>query len=563
MYLSTEVELHGLAGSADALPGPVSPQNALLTSMTQWWTTNALQPYLALSGVAKLPPLTLQRRFLGRQVSFTLRFDANLLSDLFETYATYGWSALDQIEELLSELPRAYKADRGLFRAARAVVAVMVEHALVQLEDQAVAYARARWSESRKRIQQWLDKFTVHRLALEHPTLTDRDTADQLLAACRRYALIRAEVLALQTKIDERNRIVAPSRRRPGSGAALWFEIYAKPQRELLSKLTAELTAINALFPPAVLVLDTLPEDILDDSSPLRRAKGATALAKHLYFTIKGLAADTDQLIASLRAPATTAASPGRLLPLISGDLSGLSNWAVSQDGPDGETLDLVMARTADGDQRVLADLDLLLSLLDDEELVERGTWNQAVLFQFCQRLAAEIDARKENDAWWAGFWRWVERITAALALIGLMLVFPFGEAAAPALVAALSLAGTTAAIAGVVTLVLHHFIGSWVQAGKLDQEVGNRLFRIGQDDPEAIIEIGEALGRSAALRRAVQEGAVLTLLTLGAAHRLKAISVALEFKGFAEDVETLFAPVDTTAEGDETREQAGEGRHR
>ena len=130
------------------------------------------------------------------------------------------------------------------------------------------------------------------------------------------------------------------------------------------------------------------------------------------------------------------------------------------------------------------------------------------------------------------------------------MLIFPFGEAAvAPALVTALQLAGTAAAVIGVVTLILHQLVGSWQEAESWIGKQVDRLFRLGQDDPDALAEIGQALARSAALRRAVESGALTAVLTVGAAHRIKALGVALEFQGFADDVETLFGPVEMQAE--------------
>jgi len=105
----------------------------------------------------------------------------------------------------------------------------MVASSLVEIEHLAVDFARHRWHESDAKLNDWLRAFTLTTVNLEHPGLVDRDLANNLLAACRRYGSLRARVLEIQEEIDNRNRKTPPSRRPAGSGYALWFEVYAQP----------------------------------------------------------------------------------------------------------------------------------------------------------------------------------------------------------------------------------------------------------------------------------------------------------------------------------------------
>ena len=178
---------------------------------------------------------------------------------------------------------------------------------------------------------------------------------------------------------------------------------------------------------------------------------------------------------------------------------------------------------------------------LDDST---RGSWIHVVLFRYMNRLERVIAAKRRTEAAWEEFWSHIRRLTALLALVALMLFFPFGDAATlPAVATVLTLSASGAAILGVVTLLVYDLLGGLQRAGRLELEARDRFFRLSQTDPDAVTEIGDLLTRSRALRDGVERGLLLTILTLGAAHKLKPVAAALEFEGFASDVETLFAP--------------------
>jgi hypothetical protein len=183
------------------------------------------------------------------------------------------------------------------------------------------------------------------------------------------------------------------------------------------------------------------------------------------------------------------------------------------------------------------------MSYNDDPEGVEAGSWDQVILYRYCLLLAEAVDEKKKDEAFWDKFWGWVGRVAALLGLIALMVFFPFGEAAAPALVAVLTLCGSISVILGVLTL-LHSLFSAMEKSGQLERDARDKFFRLGQNDPEAVAEIGELMSRSKALRAAVQNGLLTSILALAAGRLLRPVALALNFQGFVDDVQTLFEPV-------------------
>lgn len=414
------------------------------------------------------------------------------------------------------------------------------------LERHAVAFAREQWAAAREKLEGYLDAFALVELNVEHSLgLVDRKLADELLDLCRKYALVADEALRLQEKIAERNRKDPPDRRVKGSGYDLWFEVFAAPQREAISKMRDHLELIAKKFPAAVLVLGDLPAEVRTAASKYDRVKASMKLESSIYYTLRDLLSQVKTLEASLSMPAATDALADLVQPLLTEprDFTRLKSLRLPPGGIEQQIMDLVFNRE-EREQRLLANLDLLSSLNEDPAQISPGSWEHVVLFQYSQRLSEAAAQRAQRDKAWQEFWSILGRLAAALGLIALMAIFPFGDAAiAPALASLLALAGSAATIIGVLVLVLHDVIGTLQAAGQLEADAREQLFRLGQTDPEAIQEIGALLSRSRELRAAVGRGLLVTVLTLGAARRLKVVTAAMEFDGFITDVGTLFEP--------------------
>jgi hypothetical protein len=193
--------------------------------------------------------------------------------------------------------------------------------------------------------------------------------------------------------------------------------------------------------------------------------------------------------------------------------------------------------------QRLFADIDILVSFYDDSNGVEPGTWTEVVLRQYCDRLSEALRAKKRDDTSTDKVWGWIGRAGALFALVGLMAIFPFGEAAlGPTLATLIALSGSSAVILGVLT-ILHSLFDTLQKATSKEADARDQFFRLAQDDPDALQEIGMLLAQSNALRVGVAKGFLSNILTLGAASKLKVVAYALTYQGYYQDVETLFAP--------------------
>jgi hypothetical protein len=271
----------------------------------------------------------------------------------------------------------------------------------------------------------------------------------------------------------------------------------------------------------------------------------ASELENEIGSALKSLLADLQILEESLSSPAATLEVAELLKPLIANpnDFSALERLKIPSEGFEKKVLDIVFKRTKEKDQRLLANLDLVYNFFCDTAGVNPGTWTQVVLFQYCIRLTAVVEEKKQDKEFWEKFWGWIGRVTALLSLIALMAIFPFGDApVAPILASLLSLAGWLSTALVILTMV-YDFLGRLQLENQLEADTRDKLFRLGQTDPEAIREIGEFLSHRRPWLEDFIKESFLLIITLGAAHALKAVDVALNFHGFFQDVNTLFAP--------------------
>jgi hypothetical protein len=559
------------------------PHTTHFEALAEWWVRTVADPYMSLRPAQRLASITLSWIFLKNPISFEVAFDYNLLESLLEIYAAYGWNALEQIERRLERLPNSSVGKtKEFFRVTKNVVAVMVAQGLIDLEQQVIAYAQKKWAAARQTILDYLKAFKILEIGTKHYEIADPKVRRRLIQLCRKYALEARKASRTQEKISERYRmnLASPKEwRRKGSALDLWFEIYAAPQREILTNMVDITKHIAEIFPAALLVLDALPDSVLKADTFYHEELALNELEDLIGRTLESLGDDLQILQDSLKEPATTQQLAEVLKPMIvePRDFSELVKLQVPPGGYEKQILDIVFKRQlakAVGiaaaiaaipiaapmaalwpehrqAPRLLANLDLLSSYYDDDESgMEPGTWDQVVLYQYFIQLKETIAEKKKDEKLWEEIWGWVGRLAALLGLLALMVLFPFGEAAAPALVSLLALCGTISVVLGVLAMIYHLFT-QLQKAGKLEVEAQDKFFRLAQTDPDAVIEIGELLSQSRALRDGVISGAIITILSLATAHKLRVVAAALNFQAFFQDVETLFAPVgevDSTA---------------
>jgi hypothetical protein len=543
MNIEVEPENGEELKGSDSPPTP-NPNAELFDALTNWWVRYAAEPYIRLNSSEKLYPITIPWIFLETETSFEVAFDLSLLENLLEIYTAYGWGALEKIERTLKPLPELKKNTRKFFDITLKVVAVMVAQELVELEQQMLTYARKKWTTARKQLLEYLDAFKIVTINLEHYIIADRKLANEVLGLCRDYGIVAREVSNLQEKIAERNRKTPPKSRIRGSGADLWFEVYAAPHREGLNKMADYLKSIKKKFPAAVLVLSALPDSVISADTSYDKSVAASELENEIGSALKSLLADLQILEESLSSPAATLEVAELLKPLIANpnDFSALERLKNPSEGFEKKVLDIVFKRTEEKDQRLLANLDLVYDFFCDPAGVNPGTWTQVVLFQYCIRLTAVVEEKKQNKEFWEKFWGWIGRVTAFLSLIALMAIFPFGDApVAPILASLLSLAGSLSTALVILTMT-YDFVGRLQLENQLEADTRDKLFRLGQTDPEAIREIGEFLSHRRPWLEDFIKESFLLIISMGAAHTLKAVDVALNFHGFFQDINTLFA---------------------
>jgi hypothetical protein len=189
-----------------------------------------------------------------------------------------------------------------------------------------------------------------------------------------------------------------------------------------------------------------------------------------------------------------------------------------------------------------MADVELIYRRLSDPSQVAPGTWNQIVTFRYGHVLAQTVEQMRRDANASQVWWGRIRRLTAALVLIGAMAFFPFGEAAAPALLAVLSASATTGAVLAIMTL-LHDVMEAVIAKGQMERDTRDQLFKLAQYDPDAFMELGALLSRYASLKEALTSGAIKTLIVLAVSHKLKAVAEAMNFADFYQDVEVLFGP--------------------
>jgi hypothetical protein len=523
------------------------------------WVVRVLEPYLrdrrlpawqsgSTSGVQD-EILTVIVVSDGEDVKLGLRLGSDLLEDLLSTYALWGWEAV-----VAAGSTDDSKDDRvrNFVQATQLAAYHMVREGLLDVQRIAHEYAAARWKAARENLEKHLTGLIqVSRLRESTWRFSDSKPGigAGLVAMCKEYVELEREAERLGKRVAGRRK---GAYREPGSGADLWFEVYAAPQRETLAKMAAKLLDIHKVFPAAVLVLGDLPSGISGrpergargdvetdprgevDSSPPSGVALEDTLATEIHGTVRRLVEDLKWQEAYLEAPWTPAP-----------DAIGGKSWNLVGGGIESIMLKDLLAAT-EGPARVMANPELLAALagdLDSEGILPRESWSAIVLFQYRRRLAVVIEARRERDAAWRRFWDRLARVTAALALLGALGIFPFsGPTVARGLMLLFQAAGAASGGLGIVLTIMHQVVGQLQLAAALAREAQEQLFRLAQEEPESLKSIGDVLAESAAIRRQFSDGLLVLLLEEGLS-RFRAIAQALDLIDQIENVEAVFGP--------------------
>lgn len=274
-----------------ALPPGASAE--LLEVLTECWVRNAAIPYANLNAALRLHPITVRYVSFEQDTSFEVAFNSDLLANLFEIYPASGWGALEKIEAAVGPLPIRFRQTKEFFGLTKTVVAVMVAHALVAVEQKAATYALRKWTNARERLVEYQKAFKRGQGIVTGGvkfTLIDRTLGRELFSLCQEYAREAKEALRLQRKMDERNlkdsrvaRAANMPKTRKSAGSELRFQVFAAPQREHLNKMAEILRAVAARVPAAVFVIDDLPTSVLDSRGPNQTNIAAQELENNIY----------------------------------------------------------------------------------------------------------------------------------------------------------------------------------------------------------------------------------------------------------------------------------------
>ncbi|MFI8875792.1 hypothetical protein [Streptomyces sp. NPDC055243] len=512
---------------------PATPEEEPeLGALDAWWRRHVLAPHtvaqaLFLTTTAD-PTADPTVEHLGRQRPFLVRFGADHLDDLATAYANLGWDAVELVEPRMRELGLPDGLVR-FHRLTRRVLELMIGQALVRVERRATAYAKTAWADARRTL-------VGHKADFRPPyegwrtmgiRFVRKATQDAVLEHGHTYLVALDEARRLGEKMADRDRKDPPRTRVPGSGAALWYQMYADAQEAELDVMHGALREVHAACPAALLVLDDLPDTLR--TSPKDPHLPYTVAAQ-ISVRLDGLIAELDRLThaAEHRAPDT------EWITFEAPRTDERADRGITH--VEARTLDIVLAKGSE-ELGVLANPYLLadFAVRDDRA----GPWDRIVLRRYRAGLDARLKEQARDRAAWAAFWDVLARVAAALSLLALGALVP---GAPLALAAGLGLLGHAAFLLGIVMLLLHEILGTLATAGTVEAQARARLFRLGRDDPGALREVGALVARSEALRRGLGEGLLTVLFRIGLA-RFKILAAALEADDTLGDLETLFGP--------------------
>ena len=468
----------------------------------------------------------------------TFVFDDTFLAQALDCYGSAGWPGLATLQRVIATL-HTVETKQFVGRTLLAVAGAVADE-IWRVESVVATEAKKEWDAAVATATQHLARFT--RLAEPaNPQLTnaiaDRKLADAVYAKCVSFSAKLRRYRKLGEKLKERvaHEGSASTKEYVRTGyELLWFELYAAPQREAWAEMATLMHDLDRLFPPAVLVLERMEPDLdRPHRTGASAAKRQHEVEQLIYDTLIELRQIANDQIATLSQPGLSrhvdeAVTAMRAQPT-----------EVSPTGIEGAIIAAGLEAPPEAN-RVLMDAALLRRVID--RLSEEPSWRSVVARRYVLALEAALDEVRKNAEAWGKFWGFITWATAMLSLLALMALFPFGTAAAPALIAVLTLAGTVAAALTIVVMI-HEIIGTIAQTEQTADELRMAVFRLAQHEPLALFDVANTLSRSDKLRAALTTELLTTLVKLAVASKLRPFALALELEGFLSDVEDLFHP--------------------
>jgi hypothetical protein len=465
-------------------------------------------------------------------------FDDTFLAQALDCYGSAGWPELARLQRTIATL-HTVETKRFVGSTLLAVAGAVADE-LWRVETVVAMEARREWQAAVATATQHLARFT--RLAKPinarlTNALADRELADAVYAKCVSFSAKLRRYRKLGEKMEDRVRHEGSARTKGyvRTGYQLqWFELYASPQREVWAEMATLMHELDDLFPPAVLVLERMEPDLdrpRRSASPAQRQHEVEQLMYDTLIEIRQIA--NDQL--------ATLSEPG-LSRHVTAALAAMRAQPIElpRTGLEGAIIAAGLEAPPEAN-RVLMDAALLRRVID--RLSAEPSWRSVVARRYVLALEAALDEVRANAQAWDRFWGVITWATAMLSLLALMALFPFGTAAAaPALIAALTFAGTVATALTIVVMI-HEIIGTIAQSEQTAADLRTVVFRLAQHDPLALFDVANTLARSDKLRAALTTELVTTLVTLAVASKLKLFALALELDGFLSDVDDLFHP--------------------
>jgi hypothetical protein len=506
--------------------------------------------------------------------------DDSLFVRVAMLYGLHGWRG---VESLLACLKDYTEHLRRLVRAAVEALEPLIADELVAIEAEATRLAARERAAMDRALRGWQAQFRkddYHRtMRLNIPR------EDELILALREARRLQKRIAPWSDKLRERAA-------KDGGGARFarrereryrqaLVDTYLAKQRPLLDELAAVQARIGAVFPPALLIVHDLDDDVRDWRTTAELARGSSSLQRTVSLKREvdyeqRIYAALGDLLEQVDVHGEGLASPGiaRVVATAMGErperrwnAGGLHRYALTEvlrekptagdlleasalRGMIGVWFTLKERREYAATNRVLGRPAVLERLLTKVEAEQPATWRQVVLHQYRLDLERELEQRRQDAAFVESLWHCFE-VTLAVAGVLLAVVgIPFGvplaalglEAAAVAVPAALTAAlGAATLVTGVLGIVLAvRGVLALIQAGEqTSTEIRGRLVELGQVDPAAFAQLASLCARRRIIFRSAS-GLLGELVALAAAHRLRPVAFALDMRGYLDDLEML-----------------------
>jgi hypothetical protein len=499
-------------------------------------------------------------------VKSALPIDETLYASLFELYAFYGWQGVRQAQNALEDLYWQRKVDAAIevawkfFAYTRNVLVVLIRETLIELEERAARIVFDKLGQVNRKLSAAL----LNELAfdykpgetipasppLEMPqTLPGTYVMKKAGTATALYELLTKavdrrqhynELTARQSKLLEQQKEAeaasvqesAPGWRSPSSGADSAAERRKRVDAELhriAPQIEAALTEVqqaqNAVFAKSPFALIAVPG--------LARGFSKETMEDVLGRMLIELARRVDEIASATR--------PGesRVARHLDGLPSGWQNDLTGSRRLDpnaverlyrGLNLEFDLAESAAGDANSDPVVSWLLEprswqLVMTDGSVEPGSFEHIVLFNWARALGAfERDSATARF----GLSRKLGTASAALSLIAFV-VPPLAGLAVVAAVALMADAAHSAAR----------------RLADVDRTIAAELPALDQPGQVALAELGGLLAMRPQVVNEIATEVLVLLATMGAAHRIRAVAIALQLQGYLLDVSTLLQAAD------------------